>query len=605
MRLFSYIDGNGCLRGPFCEVQMHYWYLQNYLQPSLVVIMHEDGMGRQITLGQLIFRNGDANPFDDATLYVFDTEKHSSIKEKESRLQIMEAFDSYNGETVYPRNNTNSVIAGCDKVAPGYFSYIDKHGCLRGPFSAERMQRWYEEGFFADDFEVFAHRGRVADHFTLENLCKYNGDDTPFIFSQSLECVNISGFLERPPGFSFKERSNKRSLDKSVQCPPRSKFTSLLLHQTENGSATITQHEKDSGQTPVILQNPFRNWIYTAARSNGYGGYLRRLTEPRGSSTASSSPDLTKSDDHLFRSMQHSLAERKFKNREKVQLKVSNYFESQPAEFFRGTIHSLQLSQEEADKYKPWPLLSRQEKNHSEVKKESWVMNNFRFLQKHVSQCDLENINKDPNNYDLFGAVCQLCCVRLPAASEVFKHLALESHQNKVLLECQITGPEFYEYFNRLKNVRLKAVQLVDEMIDSSTSSARNKKNEPKSAPNTKNKPTSLPNTKNEPTSPDTFIMLMQAAPQRSQELTDEELEAEMEELRKLASTVNHEKFINLYKYRINTYKCAPCKKRTQGPMEVLAHYLSSHHYKRVRRRGFRATTSDIDLWRSQILAAI
>nr|CDJ96962.1 GYF domain containing protein [Haemonchus contortus] len=287
MRLFSYIDGNGCLRGPFCEVQMHYWYLQNYLQPSLVVIMHVDGMGRQITLGQLIFRNGDANPFDDATLYVFDTEKHSSIKEKESRLQIMEAFDSYNGETVYPRNNTNSVIAGCDKVAPGYFSYIDKHGCLRGPFSAERMQRWYEEGFFADDFEVFAHRGRVADHFTLENLCKYNGDDTPFIFSQSLECVNISGFLERPPGFSFKERSNKRSLDKSVQCPPRSKFT--------------------------------------------------------------------------------------------------------------------ELSQEEADKYKPWPLLSRQEKNHSEVKKESWVMNNFRFLQKHVSQCDLENINKDPNNYDLFG----------------------------------------------------------------------------------------------------------------------------------------------------------------------------------------------------------
>uniref|UniRef100_A0A158QMT7 C2H2-type domain-containing protein n=1 Tax=Haemonchus placei TaxID=6290 RepID=A0A158QMT7_HAEPC len=117
-----------------------------------------------------------------------------------------------------------------------------------------------------------------------------------------------------------------------------------------------------------------------------------------------------------------------------------------------------ELSQEEAEKYKPWPLLSRQEKNHSEVKKESWVMNNFRFLQKHVSQCDLENINKDPNNYDLFGAVCQLCCVRLPAASEVFKHLALESHQNKVLLECQITGSEFNEYFNRLKNVRLKAV---------------------------------------------------------------------------------------------------------------------------------------------------
>ena len=53
------------------------------------------------------------------------------------------------------------------------------------------------------------------------------------------------------------------------------------------------------------------------------------------------SPDLAPSDYHLFRSMQHSLAERKFTNREKVQLWVSNYFESQPAEFYKRGIHSL------------------------------------------------------------------------------------------------------------------------------------------------------------------------------------------------------------------------------------------------------------------------
>ncbi|XGW07620.1 hypothetical protein V3C99_010631 [Haemonchus contortus] len=53
------------------------------------------------------------------------------------------------------------------------------------------------------------------------------------------------------------------------------------------------------------------------------------------------SPDLAPSDYHLFRSMLHSLAERKFKNREEVQLWVSNYFDSQPAEFFKRGIYSL------------------------------------------------------------------------------------------------------------------------------------------------------------------------------------------------------------------------------------------------------------------------
>ncbi|KAK6750447.1 hypothetical protein RB195_002430 [Necator americanus] len=53
------------------------------------------------------------------------------------------------------------------------------------------------------------------------------------------------------------------------------------------------------------------------------------------------SPDLAPSEHHLFRSMQHSLAERKFTIREEVQLWVSNYFESQPAELLERGIHSL------------------------------------------------------------------------------------------------------------------------------------------------------------------------------------------------------------------------------------------------------------------------
>ncbi|PIO76326.1 hypothetical protein TELCIR_01613 [Teladorsagia circumcincta] len=53
------------------------------------------------------------------------------------------------------------------------------------------------------------------------------------------------------------------------------------------------------------------------------------------------SPDLAPSDYHLFRSMQHFLAGKKFKNRDDVRIWVSKFFESKPKEFFDGGIHAL------------------------------------------------------------------------------------------------------------------------------------------------------------------------------------------------------------------------------------------------------------------------
>ncbi|PIC48334.1 hypothetical protein B9Z55_007346 [Caenorhabditis nigoni] len=55
------------------------------------------------------------------------------------------------------------------------------------------------------------------------------------------------------------------------------------------------------------------------------------------------SPDLAPSDYHLFRSMQHHLAEKKFKSDEEVKIWVTNYFESQPAEFFKKGIETLRM----------------------------------------------------------------------------------------------------------------------------------------------------------------------------------------------------------------------------------------------------------------------
>ncbi|KAJ1371929.1 hypothetical protein KIN20_033977 [Parelaphostrongylus tenuis] len=62
---YTYIDEMDCLRGPFVDVQMHYWYLKGYLKPSLTIFVHKRFFGRRTTLGQLIERNGEVNPFDE------------------------------------------------------------------------------------------------------------------------------------------------------------------------------------------------------------------------------------------------------------------------------------------------------------------------------------------------------------------------------------------------------------------------------------------------------------------------------------------------------------------------------------------------------------
>ncbi|CAJ0609224.1 unnamed protein product [Cylicocyclus nassatus] len=67
MPLFSYLDENEHLRGPFEGVQMHYWYQKGYLPSTLHIFVHYGLYGRSNTLEELRKRNGDLNPFLEVT----------------------------------------------------------------------------------------------------------------------------------------------------------------------------------------------------------------------------------------------------------------------------------------------------------------------------------------------------------------------------------------------------------------------------------------------------------------------------------------------------------------------------------------------------------
>lgn len=116
--------------------------------------------------------------------------------------------------------------------------------------------------------------------------------------------------------------------------PGQTVTADLYQHQLDRVDQALRRQGVDTASTKFLHDNARPHVAKITARKIEELGWEVLPHPPY-------SPDLAPSDYHLFRSMQHSLAEKKFKNRDEVQIWVSNFFESQPAEFFEKGIHSL------------------------------------------------------------------------------------------------------------------------------------------------------------------------------------------------------------------------------------------------------------------------
>ena len=116
---------------------------------------------------------------------------------------------------------------------------------------------------------------------------------------------------------------------------PGQKITTQLYSQELNRAYQALRRKRMDTSKTKFLQSSARHHIakITQHKIEELGWEL--LPHPP------YSPDLAPSDYHLFRSMQHFLEDKKFKNSEEVKIWVSSYFDSRPASFFADGIHSV------------------------------------------------------------------------------------------------------------------------------------------------------------------------------------------------------------------------------------------------------------------------
>ncbi|KAJ1371935.1 hypothetical protein KIN20_033980 [Parelaphostrongylus tenuis] len=361
------------------------------------------------------------------------------------------------------------------------FSYLDPSGNFRGSFTAEKMQKWYEQGYFESSLEIFIHRGRIADRCTLQWLCDNNGIDTPFIFSEPPHDALVhGGFIECPPGLTIEQ-------DEISECC------------LENLISNSTQYA-----------HPLNS-----VRANG----------------------------------------------------------------------ELRVFKIQAERAKSWVLLSQESKELVYTMTQDSVVRQFQRLKTLLERADMAALDKRTTNNDLVGVICKFCCVKMSAASDVFKHLLSVRHINQLVTkQYSFAINAFDDYFERL--------EIQAKLNNSTTTKAVTKT-------------TSVPSIQGKHGKGVKLFKLMQMISSESRQLTDEEFKSEMERLRNLAKRVDWSNFNKFYKDHVVEYRCTVCQKTLLSPTNVVEHHLSLYHCRTVRLKGIRVTAADIELWESQISVAI
>ena len=130
-------------------------------------------------------------------------------------------------------------------------------------------------------------------------------------------------------------------------------FEVLKSRQTVNSELYSSQlHRVDQAIRSQGLEPSSIHFLHDNAKSHTAKLTMEKIEElgwnvlPH----APYSPDMGPSDYHLFRSMQHFLAEKKFNDLDEVRISVQKFFDDQPEEFFKRGIQLLRQKWKEVIK---------------------------------------------------------------------------------------------------------------------------------------------------------------------------------------------------------------------------------------------------------------
>jgi histone-lysine N-methyltransferase SETMAR len=121
----------------------------------------------------------------------------------------------------------------------------------------------------------------------------------------------------------FEVLESGKTVDSTLYCQQLERVNQAMVSKGLNPKKTRLLHDNARPHASVLTQNKIEELSWKVLAHALY------------------SPDLAPSDYHLFRSMQHFLRDIKFLNVDEVRNWLSDFFDSQPIEFYARGIRSL------------------------------------------------------------------------------------------------------------------------------------------------------------------------------------------------------------------------------------------------------------------------